>query len=42
LLAGQILAEVGKNDKDVKRIESAITRLKKALALCSGQKKTEF
>ena len=40
LLCGQILAEIGKNSRDSRKIQSAINRLKKALTLCVGQKKT--
>lgn len=42
LISGQLLAEVGKNDENTKRIESAVTRMTKALTLCAGQKKQEY
>lgn len=42
LISGQLLAEVGKNDENTRRIESAVTRMTKALTLCAGQKKPEY
>lgn len=43
LLCGQILAEIGKQNKDIRKVTNAITRLTKALTLCVGQNKdTEF
>lgn len=41
LIAGQILAEIGKNTKEQRKVKNAITRLTKALTLCTGQNKNE-
>lgn len=40
LLCGQVLAEIAKTDKDIRKVQNSITRLTKALTLCVGQKKT--
>lgn len=43
MLCGQILAEVGKRTRDIKKVTNAVTRLTKALTLCVGQNKdSEF
>lgn len=43
LLCGQILAEVGKKNRDIRKVTNAVTRLTKALTLCVGQNKdSEF
>lgn len=43
LLCGQILAEIGKRTKDLRKVANAVTRLTKALTLCVGQNKdSEF
>ena len=41
LVAGQILAEIGKRNKDIRKVQNSIVRLTKALTLCVGQKKTD-
>lgn len=42
LIAGQVLAEMGKKDPDSKRIQTAISRLTKAKTLSSVQNKPQF
>lgn len=43
LLCGQILAEVGKKNRDIRKVTNSVTRLTKALTLCVGQNKnSEF
>lgn len=38
MIAGQLLAEIGKIQDSTKKVESAIVRLTKALTLCGGKK----
>ena len=40
LLCGQVLAEIGKKNRDLRKIQNSINRLKKALTLCVGQNKS--
>jgi len=42
MLSGEILAELGKQEKDQKKVRSAIVRLTKALTLCASQNKTAY
>lgn len=42
MIAGQCLAEFGKQEDNPKRIESAITRLTKALTLSGGGKRLDL
>ncbi len=42
LVSGQILAEIGKQNKDQHKVKSAIVRLTKALTLCANQNKNAF
>ena len=39
ILSGQCLAEIGKKDDSIKKLESAIVRLTKALTLSGGGKR---
>ena len=39
LICGQLLAEIGKQNKDQHKVHMAIVRLTKALTLCAGQNK---
>lgn len=41
LVSGQTLAEIGKVNKDQRKVKNAIVRLTKALTLCSGQNKND-
>ena len=41
MIAGRCLAEFGKQENNPKRIESAITRLTKALTLSGGGKRLD-
>lgn len=38
MLAGQVLAETGKQEDNIRKVENAIIRLTKALTLCGGKK----
>ena len=42
LICGQILLQLGKDDNHVNKVENGINKIKKALRLCSGQKKYDF
>lgn len=42
LLLGQCICMLYKEKKELKKIESGITRMKKALSLCSSQQKRKF
>jgi len=42
LICGQMLAELGKSEAGVEKINTALSRITKALTLCAGQKKQTF
>jgi len=42
MLCGQILALLGRKNKDQNKVKNAIVRLTKSLTLCSSQKKKDF
>ena len=42
LISGQVLAEIGKKEVNNSKIEMAISRLKKALLICSSEKNSSY